>query len=265
MTERDVKFPGIADRNHLVLEGCRGCTLEQTGECLIEPGTILSTEDGARSRTVSAHDKSVTITGPSGDTLKFRVIEHEGCTAAQDMGALRRAHPHLRGVHAVTSPRPLRLPGAEMPPMFTVDMDAVFMEVPFEMILPNGYSFAGAAFSGIYVHVKSRAAPVGHVTGSEVFALESLREMLTEREYRKYLVYGFILVAAPSGRVYQVHRNRHYISVRDNGVEVEKICVYIPDMSIPPTDKLVAFKTMIETDEERFKALGNVYKMGTAA
>jgi hypothetical protein len=42
---------------------------------------------------------------------------------------------------------------------------------------------------------------------------------------------------------------------------VEELCVYIKDSSVPATDKLVAFKTMIETEEDEFRKLGNLYKM----
>lgn len=265
MTDRNVKVAGIAQSNHIILDGLRGNVVCQVGECLIEPGTILRTDDGTRSLTVDCRDKTVILRTPTNDTLRFKVLEHETWTAAVEMGTLRRRYPRLRGVHTVRSPRAVRVPDAMMPLAFQVDMNSLLFETPFSMILPAGYSFKAVPYTGIHIRVKSRAAPIGHVQGSEAAALECLREMVSEEEYRRYLVYGFILVTASSGRVYQVHRNQHYISVRENGAVVERVCVYIPDMSIPPTDKLVAFKTMIETDEERFKALGNVYRMETAA
>jgi hypothetical protein len=92
-------------------------------------------------------------------------------------------------------------------------------------------------------------------------ALETLREIISEAEFRKYLRYGFVLVKGQSGRTYQVFKNRSHCKVWLNGKVVEEVCVRIKNKEIPLTDNVVAFKTMIETSEEEFKKLGNVYKM----
>lgn len=110
--------------------------------------------------------------------------------------------------------------------------------------------------------VKTRARPIyGNVPKNEVTALDTLREMITEAEFRKYMVHGFILVKGESGRIYQIHRCASHTYVWENGQVVEEICVRIQDRRIPPTDNVIAFKVLIETDEEEFKKLGNVYNM----
>lgn len=109
--------------------------------------------------------------------------------------------------------------------------------------------------------VKTRANFYHAIPRNEWAAIETLREMITEKEFRKYLAYGFILVRGQSGRVYQVFRNRWHTKIWENGRVVEEVCVDLKDRKIPPTDKLIAFKTIIETSEEEFKKLGNVYKM----
>lgn len=92
-------------------------------------------------------------------------------------------------------------------------------------------------------------------------ALETLREIVTELEFRKYLRYGFVLVKGKSGATYQIFCNQSHCRVWLNGRMIEEICIRIKDELIPKTDKIIALKTIIETSEEEFKKLGNVYKM----
>jgi hypothetical protein len=115
--------------------------------------------------------------------------------------------------------------------------------------------------SNLRIHVKSRARFYQTFPRNEWTAIETLREMITEKDFRKFLRYGFILVRGQSGRVYQVFRDRCHTKVWENGRVVEEVCVYLKDGKIPLTDKLIAFKTIIETSEEEFRRLGNVYKM----
>lgn len=77
----------------------------------------------------------------------------------------------------------------------------------------------------------------------------------------RYIKYGFVLVKGKSGDIYQVPRSSHYTNVWRNGKLIEKICVRIADSKIPLTDNVIAFKTIIETDENEFKKIGNVHKM----
>ena len=68
--------------------------------------------------------------------------------------------------------------------------------------------------SGIYVHVKSRVEwSSGIFPKNEWVALNTLREMITETEFRKYLKYGFLLVRGASGDVYQIWRVKHHVNV----------------------------------------------------
>lgn len=113
--------------------------------------------------------------------------------------------------------------------------------------------------------VKSRASPIFNISQNEQVAIDTLREMITETDFRKYLIHGFILVKGCSGRVYQVFRDRHHTKVWENGELVEEVCVRVKDSRIPLTDNLIAFKIMIESDENEFRKLGNVYNMRRAA
>ena len=114
--------------------------------------------------------------------------------------------------------------------------------------------------------VKSRAIePFFHESIEENRAINTLREMITETEFRRYIKYGFILVKASSGFTYQIFRNRSHTKVWQNGKLIKEICVRIKDSQIPPTDNVIAFKTIIEMNEAEFCEIGNVYKFEKAA
>jgi hypothetical protein len=115
--------------------------------------------------------------------------------------------------------------------------------------------------SNMQIRIKSRAQEFGNIADNERLAIEMLREMISETEFRKFMKYGFILVKGASGKIYQIFRNHTHIKVWKDGKCIEEICAYIKDNITPPTDKLVAFKTMIEIEEEEFRKLGNLYKM----
>ena len=111
---------------------------------------------------------------------------------------------------------------------------------------------------------RRRSDPVRAESQQEAIAQETLREVVTEDQFKKYLRYGFVLVPGKSGAHYQVFRNNHHVKVWVGGRVVEEICVYLMADSeghlAPPTDKVVAFKAMIEADEEAFKNMGNRYR-----
>jgi len=75
--------------------------------------------------------------------------------------------------------------------------------------------------------------------------------------------YGFIMVKARSGEEYQVFQNKSHTRVWKNGEIVREICIRLKT-EVPSTDNVIAFKTMIETDEQEFEKLGNVYHLKAA-
>lgn len=98
----------------------------------------------------------------------------------------------------------------------------------------------------------------------ETKALETLRDMISESAFRKYLKYGFLSVTCPDGKTYQLFRDRWHTKVWKSGQLVEEICVRL-QRDVPPTDSVIAFKTMLEADIEEFRSIGNVYKMKRVA
>jgi len=119
--------------------------------------------------------------------------------------------------------------------------------------------------NNLRVTIRQRGSIIESVKQNEQTAIDTLRDMISEREYRKYTKYGFILVRGRSGKTYQIFRDRSHTKVWKKGRIVEEVCVRIKDDNIPPTDNLIAFKTMIETDEEEFRNIGNIYNMSRVA
>ena len=118
------------------------------------------------------------------------------------------------------------------------------------------------------IHFKSRANrfnPLKGLPENEQRAIETLREEITESEFRKYIKYGFVLVKGQSGKTYQIYRNESHTKVWKNGRVIEEICVRIKSYKIPPTDNVIAFSNMIQIDEEEFRKIGNVYKRMSVA
>lgn len=116
-----------------------------------------------------------------------------------------------------------------------------------------------------YIIVRSRANIIKGVPKNELCAIETLREMITEMEYRRYMTHSFITVSVSNGKIYQIFRNRDHVKIWQQGVLIEELCISLKDSKIPPTDKVIALKTMIEIDEESTRKLGNLYKMDKVA
>jgi hypothetical protein len=118
--------------------------------------------------------------------------------------------------------------------------------------------------NNLNIIVNSRAQNLRDIPENEWIAMQTLREMITESAYRKYIRDGFITVQGQSGKIYQIFRNRNHHKVYYKGELFEEICVRLKG-DVPPTDNVIAFKTMIEVDEESFAILGNRYNMRKAA
>jgi len=121
--------------------------------------------------------------------------------------------------------------------------------------------FAHRARSGLVINVRTRSKPIAGISDDEWRAIETLREMISEQEYRRYIRDGFISVLGKSGRVYQIFRDTGHMRVWFDGKLLEEICVTLKDKKIPQTDRVISMKTIIETSEDDIKKLGNVYKM----
>lgn len=148
----------------------------------------------------------------------------------------------------------------------TVAGDIFYNNADGDWQLSKNSIFKDKIRSNLIINIRSRAEAIKGIPENEQIAIQSLREVISESEFRKYVKYGFVLVKGQSGDVYQVFRNRSHTKVWRGGKVIEEICVRINyDVKAPPTDNVIAFKTMIEANEEEFKKMGNVYKMAKVA
>jgi len=248
----------IAEHNELTMQG--GFT-GLTGHASIEEGVTIESDDGSWSHPVTMEDKTIVLRDSQNGNMRLDVVKRKNTPSLSSL---------VTTIRSTVAEAPVISPGIirardPMFPMFIIgDLDTLCMNLPCKLIMPSAFSYRVAPLSGLWVHIRNRSKPLGHVHGNEAIAVECLREMLSEQEYRKYITHRFVLVKGQSGKTYQILRDECHVKVWNGGIIVEEVCIYIKDHGIPPTDKVVAFKTMIETDEGKFRSMGNVYKMTQA-
>jgi hypothetical protein len=84
-----------------------------------------------------------------------------------------------------------------------------------------------------------------------------MKGMTPEKEWRRYLKYGFVVVQGKSGMFYQVIRGQAHVRVFRKGTKVAELCIKVP--GVPPTDEVIARKIMIEYDEMRIWHDANIH------
>lgn len=94
------------------------------------------------------------------------------------------------------------------------------------------------------------------VSIQEQKARYTLRDMLTEQEWRKYVTNGFIMVKGSANYWYQIIANSG-VNVYKDGKKLHYICIHT-DQSCPPTDHVINMKLLIEMDEMSLWHNGNI-------
>jgi len=110
--------------------------------------------------------------------------------------------------------------------------------------------------------LKNKVAP------QEIKARQTLRDQISERQWRGYLTNGFIMIQGASGKCfYQVFNDQRHIKVYKKGKLTDEICIHTTsDTKCPPTDHILNMMFLIQNDEKIIwtKGIGNVYnKDGT--
>lgn len=100
---------------------------------------------------------------------------------------------------------------------------------------------------GALARANHNPADFTHVTQPEMVALQMMKSMLSEEDWKRYLKYGFVVVHGKSGLYYQVVRNQDHVRVYRQGKKIAELCIYVP--GVPPTDQVVAKKVMLECSE----------------
>jgi len=219
------------DSYHLNLTPGTIYTMEPEHPVSITEGTVIENMSGTRRLEVKKLHKKILLREPDKKTY-FHVLP-------QPDDKLKESPQYLCG-------SPIYL-----------SVDSV------SLIIPDAFPFFPAPFfdhQNVFA-VRKRGDLVIPNTKAQQKALETLRELLSEKEFRKFIKYGFITVDSASGRTYQIYMNQLHVKIWEKGEITGELCAYIKNKKIPPIDKLIAFKTIIETDENEFLQMGNYYNM----
>jgi len=95
---------------------------------------------------------------------------------------------------------------------------------------------------------------------AEMKARETLRDMLSEKDYRKYLINGFVMVQGDSGKWYQIFMKQKHVRVYERGKFIKELCIYTSAKECPPTDHVLNLKIMVECDEQAIWDNSNLYE-----
>lgn len=90
-------------------------------------------------------------------------------------------------------------------------------------------------------------------------ARETLRRILGDEKFQKFIRNGFVSVQGKSGRIYQIYPGHGMTVVYNHGTPIEKLCVVL-DGNFTPTDSLITRYIMILHDEDQFRSFANVWK-----
>lgn len=85
------------------------------------------------------------------------------------------------------------------------------------------------------------------VDPAEIKARETLRDMLSESDWRRYVTNGFIMVKAASGIWYQIHNHKR-VQIYEGGKRIGELCIH--SQGCPPSDHVINMKIMLELDED---------------
>jgi hypothetical protein len=115
--------------------------------------------------------------------------------------------------------------------------------------------------SKMSAHVGGRQKPLRRaIPGPELKARQTLREMILESEWRRYMTNGFIMTRGQSGKWYQIFNDMRRIQVYEQNRLICRLCVYTVK-DCPPTDHVINMKLLAELDEANLWASSNVYNV----
>lgn len=112
----------------------------------------------------------------------------------------------------------------------------------------------------------ARIAPAIHLRRQPIVSLgdvreqrarETLRRVIGEDRFRRFLASGFVSVRAKSGMVYQIHPGHGLTKVYRDGKMIEQLCVVLSG-NFPPTDSIIMRYLLILNDEVFFRSKANV-------
>ncbi len=97
-------------------------------------------------------------------------------------------------------------------------------------------------------------------------ARQTLRRIIGEQAFRKFVRDGFITVVPKSGLTYRIYPGHGITEVYDKGIMVDRLCVVLQG-NFPPTDSILMRYLLILNDEGEFSkyAVKHMVLAGTGA
>jgi hypothetical protein len=109
--------------------------------------------------------------------------------------------------------------------------------------------------NNLLIKVNHRQRPLTSKSPAEEKARNTLRDMLTEADWRRYITNGFVMVKGLH-YWYQIFRGSG-VNVYHEGKKINNICIHTDD-ACPPTDHVINMISLIEYDEAAVWRFGNV-------
>lgn len=111
---------------------------------------------------------------------------------------------------------------------------------------------------GVLIRSAHKERQFDGASQAEMLALQLLRGMVGQDEFRRYLKHGFIHARGESGLVYQIGRQAS-IHVWECGKKIASLCVHLRhEHKTPPTDEVVGKLLIVECDEPDIWQRANV-------
>ena len=118
--------------------------------------------------------------------------------------------------------------------------------------------FQSMVYNNLSPKTKNRGKILTTASIAELKARETLREFITEDDWRRYVTNGFIMAKGQSGKWYQLFGDER-VKVFEKGKLVCKLCIH--STGCPPTDHVLSMKTLVEFDEEAIWAGANIHEL----
>jgi len=116
--------------------------------------------------------------------------------------------------------------------------------------------------------IRDRAAPGAIIRSKslqrttdvrEIRARQTLRRIIGEDAFQRYMIRGFMIFNGASGRTYQIFPGHIKTKVWFEKKIIEELCVVMTG-NFPPTDEVIMRLLLIQDSEENFKSKANVFQ-----
>ena len=122
--------------------------------------------------------------------------------------------------------------------------------------------------SNLLIKVKSTRQKLDQkISSQEIKARMTLRDLISEREYRRYLTNGFVMIHGLSNKWYQIFNDQRRIKVYNKGKLTDEICIHTDVNECPKTDHILNMMCLIQNDENLIwtKGVSNVYPKNSSS